>query len=213
MKVFLVFAHPLKSGSFNHALKEIAEEELSPLHVSDLYAMKFKSTADWDDFLCSDLPLQYTQAQKEAFSNHCIAQDIAREQEKLLWCDLLILQFPLWWFSAPAILKGWIDRVLSKGFAYDKGKWFDQGLMRGKKAMLALTTQSGESNYSPNGVHGPIEHFLKPIHHTLKLVGFEVESPFVAYEADGGTDALRQATLTRYRTDLKKLTLPRENRA
>ena len=46
----------------------------------------------------------------------------------------IILHFPLWWFGVPAILKGWFDRVLVKGFAYDAGKVFATGLLRGKTA-------------------------------------------------------------------------------
>ena len=47
-----------------------------------------------------------------------VTHDIAREQDKLRWADTVILQFPLWWFSMPAILKGWIERVYAYGFAY-----------------------------------------------------------------------------------------------
>ncbi|MFI6846733.1 NAD(P)H-dependent oxidoreductase [Kitasatospora sp. NPDC050467] len=43
---------------------------------------------------------------------------MAAEQEKVLWSDAVVLQFPMWWFSAPAIMKGWIDRVFTAGFGY-----------------------------------------------------------------------------------------------
>lgn len=206
MKTLLVFAHPLKEGAFNHALKEIAQETFKHLKISDLYAMHFKAGADWDDFQGEGYPLQYTLAQKEAFSQGRFAADIQQEQEKLLWCDLLLLQFPFWWFSAPALLKGWLDRVLAKGFAYDKGKWFEQGLMRGKKAKLVLTTQSGSDSYSSEGVHGPIDPFLMPLHHTLKLVGFSLEKPFIAYGVDGGSLELRKSALDHYQKELFQLT-------
>lgn len=73
--------------------------------------------------------------------------DIAGEQEKLLWADTVIFQFPLWWFSLPAIMKGWIDRVYAYGFAYGVGEhsdthWGDrygEGTFAGKRAMLVVT--------------------------------------------------------------------------
>ena len=206
MNTLLVFVHPLKTGSFNHALKQIAEAEVENLLVSDLYAMDFKAAADFDDFEGEGFQRQYTLAQKEACIQNRFTADIKQEQDKLLWCDLLILQFPLWWFSTPAILKGWLDRVLAKGFAYDKGQWFEQGLMKGKKAILVITTQSGQEAYSPQGVHGPIDMYLSHLHHTLKLVGFSIETPFIAYGVDGGSIELRQSALKEYQKKLAHLT-------
>lgn len=201
MKTLLVFAHPHK-GSFNHALKDVAEKSLSHLKVSDLYAMKFKAAADWNDFNGSGLPDQYSLAQKQASEHATFAKDIQQEQEKLLWCDQLILQFPLWWFGAPAILKGWLDRVLAKGFAYDKEKLFDHALLKARKAWIVTTTQSPEASYRLGGMHGPIEDFLKPFHHTLRFVGFSIEAPFIAYGVDGADASLREAYLNQYRKKL-----------
>ena len=59
--------------------------------------------------------------------------------DKLFWCDALILQFPLWWFSLPAMLKGWVDRVFaSGGRIYGGGKWYDRGVFAGKRWRTAL---------------------------------------------------------------------------
>ena len=61
-------------------------------------------------------------ASKKAFDADVLTDDAKTEIEKLLWADTLILQFPLWWFSMPAILKGWVDRVFAYGFAYGVGE-------------------------------------------------------------------------------------------
>jgi NAD(P)H dehydrogenase (quinone) len=63
---------------------------------------------------------------KQAFAQGTQSADIAAEQEKLLWADTVIFQFPLWWFSMPAIMKGWIDRVYAWGFAYGVGEHSDR---------------------------------------------------------------------------------------
>jgi NAD(P)H dehydrogenase (quinone) len=131
------------------------------------------------------------------------SEDIAQEQRKLLWADTVILQFPLWWFSMPAILKGWVERVYAYGFAYGVGEhsdlhWGDrygEGTLAGKRAMLVVTAGGWESHYSPRGVNGPINDILFPIHHgILYYPGFDVLPPYVMYRTDR-TDEARYGVL------------------
>ncbi len=204
MTTLLVYAHP-QNCSFNHALKEVVLSTVPKLQVSDLYEMQFKAVADWNDFKeTKGLSTNYSQAQRQAFFGNLLADDIRAEQEKLLVCERLILQFPLWFFSSPAIVKGWMDRVFANGFAYDTGKWFETGLLQGRKAVVVVTTQSSQSAYSSDGVHGELAGYLKPIHHTLRLVGFTVEDPFVAYAIDKSSEEERLSYLAAYQ---KKLTV------
>jgi NAD(P)H dehydrogenase (quinone) len=118
---------------------------------------------------------------------------VAREQEKLLWADAVILQFPLWWYSMPAILKGWVDRVYAYGFAYGVGehsdmRWGDrygEGTLAGKRAMLIVTAGGWDEHYSARGVNGPIDDLLFPINHgILYYPGYDVLPPFVACRVD-----------------------------
>ncbi|OGT46099.1 MAG: hypothetical protein A3E83_08695 [Gammaproteobacteria bacterium RIFCSPHIGHO2_12_FULL_41_20] len=186
MRVLIVYAH-LEPHSFNHALKEQAINVLQAarheVRVSDLYAQSFNPVATWHDFERAAViqPRQYGVMQREAYLHHHVAEDIIAEQEKLSWCDLVIFQFPLWWFSAPAILKGWFDRVLMAGYAYDKEKWFATGLLTSRRAILSVTTQSPKSAYDASNMHGDIKQILYPVHHTLRFVGIMPLSPFLAY--------------------------------
>lgn len=189
MKVFVVYAHPEK-GSFNAALHQAAlgalEYQGHEIVVSDLYRMGFNPVASSKDFFSKvqkkDHP-GFRDEQEKAYQKGSLAPEISREQEKLAWCDLLILQFPLWWFSMPAILKGWLDRVLTPGFAYSRNEFFRQGRLRGRKALVLLTTGGSQQRFSRNGLNGPIDLILFPIHHgTLHYVGFEVLPPFVAWQ-------------------------------
>lgn len=102
----------------------------------------------------------------------------------------MILQFPMWWFSMPAILKGWVERVYAHGFAYGVGehsdrRWGDrygEGSLAGKRAMLIVTAGGWESHYDARGINGPIDDILFPIQHgILYYPGFEVLPPFVVY--------------------------------
>lgn len=201
MHILIVYAHP-HHCSFNKALKEHAvallKQKQHQVTISDLYANKFKAVADWDDFKSDKLSLQYGIAQQQAFSDNLLSEDIKQEQTKILNAGAIILQFPLWWFSTPAILKGWLDRVFTPGFAYEKDKWFSDGLLKPRKVMLASTTQSPDSAYAQGGMHGDIEQYLLPINHTLRFAGLTVVKPFVAYGVMSTDDTTRQQYLYDY---------------
>lgn len=202
MNILYVYAHP-NPASFNSMLKQRASDLFTRLSVNsqftDLYADKFKAIADWDDFHVdkTEMNSQYFLAQQEAYHNHKLSVDITQELNKIKQADHIILQFPLWWFSTPAILKGWLDRVLVKGFAYDAGKVFNDGLLKGKTVSFVVTTQSPESAYQKTGAHqATIETFLHHIHHTFRFVGIKTLAPFVIYAAFN-LDAAQEAKIVK----------------
>jgi NAD(P)H dehydrogenase (quinone) len=209
MNVLIVSVHP-EPRSLNGALQRFAVERLQraghEVIVSDLYAMGWKAAVDGADFLNWDPgePLKVERASQRAYEGGAQSADIAEEQRKLQWADALILQFPLWWFSMPAIMKGWVDRVYAYGLAYGVGehsdrRWGDrygEGRFKGKRAMLVVTVGGWEQHYSARGINGRMEDLLFPIHHgILYYPGFDVLPPFVVYRT-GKLDASRyQATL------------------
>src|SRR5262249_33667917 len=109
----------------------------------------------------------YAAEQKRATEEGSFAEDLRMEMEKLEACDLLLLVFPLWWYGLPAILKGWVDRVFAAGFAYGGGRWFDQGVFCGKRAMVVTSVGGTEAAYSSDGLQGEIGQILFPIHHGI----------------------------------------------
>lgn len=198
MNVLLVFAHP-EPRSLAASLRDVAirklEAEGHEVRVSDLYAMRWKSEVGRPDFrsLAPDARLKVAAASGQAFEGQALTEDVKAEHEKLLWADALILQFPLWWYSMPAILKGWVDRVYAYGFAYGVGEhsdthWgnrFGEGTFVGRRAMLIVTTGGWREHYSARGINGPIDDLLFPINHgILYYPGFDVLPPFVAYRVD-----------------------------
>ncbi len=203
MNVLLVFAHP-EPKSLNGMLRDTAIAELRAaghtVEVSDLYAQGWKSQVDSADFPGHNpterlIPVR---ASKEAFESDSLTPDVTAEIEKLRRADLLILQFPLWWFTMPAILKGWVDRVFAYGFAYGVGEHSDQrwgdrygeGTLAGKRAMLIVTAGGWEEHYRPRGINGPIDDLLFPITHgILYYPGYEVLPSFVGYRVDRLNDA------------------------
>lgn len=211
MNVLIVYAHeePLSfNGAMKNAAIETFETQGDTVVVSDLYRMGFKAVADSEDFLeRRDKHYLKRQAEeKAAMELGTQAHDILVEQEKLRKCDLLILQFPLWWFGMPAILKGWVDRVMAMGFAYGGGQWYDNGGLKGRKAMLALTTGGPAQMYGPHSRNGDMDTILFPIQHgILYFCGFEVLPPFIAWSPARASDDERAAMLTAYRAQLKQL--------
>ncbi|NIE52581.1 NAD(P)H-dependent oxidoreductase [Pantoea sp. Ap-870] len=195
MNVLIVYAHP-EPRSLNGSLKDFAVNHLQQaghqVQVSDLYAMQWKAQLDAADTLVPPVGAHFdaTLDSRFAYDNQLQAADIAAEQEKLRWADTVIFQFPLWWFSMPAIMKGWFDRVYANGFAYGVGEhndhhWGDrygEGTLAGKRAMLVVTTGGWESHYAPRGINGPIEDLLFPIQHGMLFYpGFSVLPPLVLY--------------------------------
>jgi NAD(P)H dehydrogenase (quinone) len=208
MNTLIVYAHE-EPHSFNAALKNTAIRTLEELGhkvvVSDLYRMGFKAVADSQDFLerRDKHYLKRQMEEKAGVELGTLAHDIMLEQQKLRDCELLILQFPLWWFSMPAILKGWVDRVMSMGFAYGGGKWYDEGGLKGRRAMLSLTTGGPEAVYGPRGINGHMDEILFPIQHgILYFCGFEVLPPFISWSPAHRSDEERKAGLEAYRQHL-----------
>jgi NAD(P)H dehydrogenase (quinone) len=187
MNVLIAYAHP-EPKSFNGAMKNLAVETLRSLRhevmVSDLYAMGFNAVIGRDDFLgerANPEFLSIANEQTKACKTGSLAGDIVAEQQKLARADLLILQYPIWWFGMPAILKGWADRVFARGFAYIAGRKYDTGMFKGKTAMVAATTGTSADTYAPDG-DGDILSVLWPVHNgLLRYSGFDVIEPFVAY--------------------------------
>lgn len=208
MNILIVYAHP-EPRSLNGSLKDFAVGRLQDnghaVQVSDLYAMDWKAVLDADD--CTDWQqgtrFDPSLASRHAFANGRQRQDIALEQDKLRWADAVILQFPLWWFSMPAIMKGWVERVYAYGFGYGVGehsdaRWGDrygEGMLAGKRAMLVVTAGGWEPHYGPRGINGPIDDLLFPIQHgILYYPGFDVLPPFVVYRT-GRIDEARFAEI------------------
>jgi len=208
MKVLLVYAHP-EPASFNGALRDIAVTTLTEaghnVAVSDLYAQGFNPVAGPGDVTVRSNQQVFNlgMEQMHAVRHGALADDVQAELDKLLAADLLLLQFPMWWFSVPAILKGWIDRVFVFGAAYDFGRTWDNGVFAGKRAMLVLTASAPEAAFYPDGRNGDMERVLWPLHAgVLALCGYKVLQPFIAHGIPFVGAAVMQGEQERYRQRL-----------
>jgi putative NADPH-quinone reductase len=173
MNILLVFAHP-EPQSFNGAMLRTAIATLEAaghqVRVSDLYAQPFEPVSDRRNFTTVQNAAYFKQQREEVYAtaHQGFALEVEAELQKLAWCDVMIWQFPLWWFSVPAVLKGWVDRVFAMGRVYGAGQIYENGVFRGKRALLSLTTGSGSpaEAYQPGGLQGDLLGILRPIHGT-----------------------------------------------
>ncbi|KRC06294.1 NAD(P)H dehydrogenase [Hydrogenophaga sp. Root209] len=221
MNALIVHAHP-EPHSFNAALRDAAVDLLleqgHAVEVSDLYAMNFKPVVDRDDFLtCRDEErFNVSLEQRHAHLHGGLAPDIRSELDRLQRADLLILQFPLWWFGMPAILKGWIDRVFVSGAVYGRSAMFEHGKLRGKRAMVCVTTGAPPQAFGPGSLNGDVLDLLAPLHRgVLAFTGMSVLPPYVAYHVPYAGAEGRAGMLHGYREHLlgletlAPLTMPR----
>lgn len=191
-----VYAHPGPSR-VNNSLLRMGHEALAEQYdvtVSDLYADGFNpalGTADLGGFT-GDVG-NVVELTGEAYARGEVPADVRREQENLAAAELLVLQFPLWWYGPPAMMKGWIDRVLQSGFAQgemdpDTGlplRYGDGQLIR-RRALIIVTAGDDSRTLGPRGLSGDIESLLFPLTHgALWYVGIEALDLHVVYDADG----------------------------
>ncbi|MFM0504792.1 NAD(P)H-dependent oxidoreductase [Paraburkholderia caffeinilytica] len=211
MNVLIVFAHN-EPQSFNASMKTLAVEELEAqgheVTVSDLYAMQWNPVADRDDFgsRANADYLVYALEQRHGYEKKTLAPDIQAELDKLDRADLVIFNFPVYWFSMPAILKGWVDRVLISGRCYGGMRFYDRGGLKGKKTMLAMTIGGQQHMLSEGGIHGELEDMLRPIlRGTLAYTGMTVLPPFVAWHVPYIKPEQRTEMLEQYRQRLRQI--------
>lgn len=137
MKSLIVLAHP-EPRSYNAELAQTTQRALQSqgheVRLSDLYAQSFapeeharhfSRRADWSRF---DAQTE----QRFSSNENALPLDVQKEIDDLLWADLVVLQFPLWWFGMPAILKGWMDRVFVYGKLYSSKRRLHTGVCAGK---------------------------------------------------------------------------------
>lgn len=212
MNILIVHASP-EPKSFGSAMKDLAVETLSAqghkVVVSDLYQSNFDPVASAADVTERMDPayLNYMLEQRNASENDLFAADIKAEIAKVKEADFIIFNFPVWWFGAPAILKGWIDRVFALGETWSFGGIYDQGLLRGKRGMLSVTTGGPAELYKEDGAHGAtLDQILFPITHgALYFCGVEVLPTFVAWSTFQAGDEGRKQYLADFQARLETI--------
>ncbi|MDT3487055.1 NAD(P)H-dependent oxidoreductase [Stenotrophomonas maltophilia] len=196
MRALILLAHP-EPRSFNahlaaQAAGQLRHENLQ-VDVVDLYAEGFDplEAADHHPHRVHPDHFDAQREQRHSAEQGQLPSEVQRHLQLLRAADLLILQFPLWWFAAPAMLKGWLDRVLVYGPMYNSRQRHERGVMQGKRALLSVTTGSSARACAEDGREGDTRLLLWPLMYSLRYVGFEVMEPFVVHGVRSGLPADR----------------------
>ncbi|MBA0436245.1 flavodoxin family protein [Stenotrophomonas maltophilia] len=215
MHALILLAHP-EPRSFNAHLAAQATEQLQheglQVDMIDLYADAFDPLEAARHHPQRLRPGRFDaqREQRHSAEQGQLPAEVQRHLRLLRATDLLILQFPLWWFAAPALLKGWLDRVLVYGPIYNSRQRHEHGMMRGKRALLSVTTGSSARACAVDGREGDTRLLLWPLMYSLRYVGFEVMEPHVVHGVRSGLppervqahDAALEAATGNYRERL-----------
>ena len=183
MNHLIIFAHPNFENSFGRAIANAVAQVSQALGMNvqfrDLYAMNFNPLLSLDEL--------------QNANKGVIPADIQQEHELILQADFITLVYPLWWMGFPAILKGYLDRVLSHGFAYKTENGESKGLLQGKAMQQFITIGSSVAKYQEYGVDKSLNHCL--INGLFNYCGIENVDYTLFGDVHIIDDAARQAML------------------
>ncbi|WP_276965907.1 NAD(P)H-dependent oxidoreductase [Chryseobacterium sp.] len=141
MRHLIIYAHPNENSLNHHLLSTVVETLQSrneEIIVRDLYTIGF------------DPVLSLADMQGQHMGE--ISDDVRTEQEHISWAERITFIYPIWWTGLPAMMKGYIDRVFSYGFAYRYDQGIQKGLLKGKKTVIINTHGKSHEEYEKTGM-------------------------------------------------------------
>ena len=171
MKYLIIYAHPDNSSLNNHLLKNVIDnlqKEQQEIEIRDLYKNQFNPVLSFADM--------------EGQRMGKVDATVQREQEYISWADHLVFIYPIWWTGMPAIMKGYIDRVFSYGFAYRYDQGVQRGLLTGKMATIINTQGKSKAEYENIGMDKALS--LTSDKGVFKYCGLEINQHFFFDRAD-----------------------------
>tara|TARA_R110000764_G_scaffold146962_1_gene234818 strand:+ start:2766 stop:3365 length:600 start_codon:yes stop_codon:yes gene_type:complete len=151
MKILAIFGHP------NHNLSKVNKS--------------------WFNF-CQGNQVINSHYLSEEYPN--LEIDVEKEQKLLMEHDRVVLIFPMYWYSCPAVMKLWMDSVLQPGFAYGRGG----DKLKGKELMICTSIGSSEEDYRAGGFNNfTVDEFFKPLQQTASYIGMSYLPAYVFFES------------------------------
>ena len=173
MHTVVILAHPYPDRSEANRVLARSIEGLSGVEVRSLYDL-------YPDF----------------------AIDAPAEREALAGASVVVWQHPIYWYSVPALLKLWFEKVLTPGWAWGPGG----DALHGKRCLWVVTTGGDGQDYLPSGIHGhAFEAFIPAVRQTAEFCGMEWLEPLIVHEARQLGPAELAAWGARYRGRLAAL--------
>lgn len=158
--MLIIYAHPNKKGHCGYILKKIQEkldENKKDYKIIDLYQINFNPVLQPEE--------HYTSGNKNITKENQQIQKLIKNTRKL------VVIYPTWWNGTPAILKGFFDRILTSGFAFEYKEKIPRGLLQGKA--VAITTTGGPIIFER--LIAKSRSIKTVTSDTLKFCGFQVK--------------------------------------
>lgn len=171
MKHLIIYAHPNRGSSNYRLLQTVVESLQAKRHeilIRDLYLLDFNPVFSLEDM-------------KGQRSGN-VKADIKQEQEYITWANHITFIYPIWWTGMPAIMKGYIDRVFSYGFAYRYVNGVQEGLLTGKQTTVINTHGKSQAEYESIGMDKAL--LLTSDKGIFTYCGFEINRHFFFDKAD-----------------------------
>lgn len=175
MKNLVIYAHP-NPASLNHFFKQIIVESLKKSEeeviVRDLNEINFNPVLSLNDM--------------DGQRIGQVSEDVKTEQDFISWADQIIFVYPIWWTGMPAIMKGYIDRVFSYGFAYRYDQGIQKGLLTGKKIVIVNSHGKSNAEYQAMGMDKALA--LTSDTGIFTYCGLEIKQHFYFDKADRASE-------------------------
>lgn len=171
MKHLIIYSHPNK-GSLNHHLLQTVIDSLKiknhEIVIRDLYQLNFNPVLSLEDM------------DGQRMGN--VTDEVKQEQQYISWADHIIFIYPIWWTGMPAIMKGYIDRVFSYGFAYRYDQGVQKSLLTGKLTTIINTHGKSQAEYESIGMDNALS--LTSDKGIFIYCGLEINQHFFFDKAD-----------------------------
>lgn len=184
MNQLIIIAHPRKS-SFNFTIQDTLintfKSNGDQVKVRDLYEINFSPVLTYDE-------LKYNKSGKSC-------PDIAVEQNYIEWADQITFIYPLWWNAFPAILKGYIDRVFTNGFAFRVTENGPEGLLKHKRVHLITSAGMDEQTLKKSNIFESLR--VTQDHGVFEFCGMQVVSHEYITESTSLSDEEKKGVIER----------------
>jgi NAD(P)H dehydrogenase (quinone) len=174
MKHLIIYAHPREeslNGYLMQTVINLLQKGNNEIIVRNLYFQNFNPVLSLEDM----------DAQRKGE----VSSDVKKEQEYITWANQITFIYPVWWTGIPAIMKGYIDRVFSYGFAYRYDQGVQKGLLKGKQVIIINTHGKSDREYEATGMDKAL--LLTSDKGIYEYCGFEVLQHFFFDGADRAT--------------------------
>ncbi|MBX3119856.1 MAG: NAD(P)H-dependent oxidoreductase [Fimbriimonadaceae bacterium] len=192
MNHLVILAHPNPNSfcaGIRDAVLDAAGQSGHQVKLRDLYALNWNPVLSGQDIV--------------SMRAHQTPVDITEEQSYLAWADLITFIYPVWWSGMPAILKGYIDRCFSNGFAFRAGPDGIEKLLAGKRAVVFHTMGSSAESYRKSGLDDALDSAMTA--GMMKFVGIEVVQDIRFVNVPKSTDDERAAMIEHAKETIRGL--------